>query len=66
MGIISWQGQYGGGGTGNTNNIPLWWDMVIVAVFSLIIFFWAQAVKLPRDEMLKLVSAQSGVEPPER
>jgi amino acid transporter len=66
MGIISWQGQYGGGGTGNTNNIPLWWDMVIVAAFSLVIYFWAQAVKLPREEMLALVTAQSGEEPPER
>jgi amino acid transporter len=66
MGIISWQGQYSGGGTGNTNNIPLWWDMVIVTAFSLVIYFWAQAVKLPREEMLALVSAQSGEEPPER
>jgi amino acid transporter len=66
MGIISWQGQYGGGGTGNTNNIPLWWDMVIVAAFSLAIYFWAQYSRLPRDEMLKLVGAQSGIEPPER
>jgi amino acid transporter len=63
MGIISWQGQYG---PGNTGRIGLFWDMLIVAVFSLVIFYWAQAVKLPRDEMLKLVEAQHGVEPPER
>jgi amino acid transporter len=69
MGIISWQGQYAGGAVKPplpTGNIPLWWDMVIVAAFSLVIFFWAQATRLPRAEMLRLVEAQAGVEPPER
>jgi hypothetical protein len=33
--------------------------MLIVAVFSLVIFFWAQAVRLPRQEMLDLVERQS-------
>ncbi|HUZ23110.1 MAG TPA: APC family permease [Streptosporangiaceae bacterium] len=69
MGIISWMGQYAGGAVKaplNTGRIPLWWDIVIVAVFSLAIYFWAQFVRLPRAEMLRLVEAQSGVEPPER
>jgi amino acid transporter len=65
MGIISWQGQFSGQSSKtplpptNTNAIPFWWDMVVLAVFSLIIFFWAQAVKLPRQEMLDLVARQS-------
>jgi amino acid transporter len=66
MGIISWLGQYGGGAKlapVNTNTIPLWWDIVIVAAFSLAIFYWAQAVKLPRDEHLKQVAAQAGDAP---
>ncbi len=63
IGIISWQGQYG---PNNTGRIPFWWDMVIVAVFSLAIYFWAMAVRLPRQEMLDLVTRQSGEEPPER
>jgi amino acid transporter len=63
MGIISWQGQYG---PNNTGRIPFWWDLLIVAVFSLVIYFWAQAVRLPREEMLNLVERQSGEEPPER
>ena len=45
MGIISWQGQFSGGAVDvpvNTNNIPFWWDLVVVAAFSLIIFYWAQ------------------------
>jgi hypothetical protein len=69
MGIISWQGQFAGGAVLaplNTNRIPLWTDIGVVAVFSLIIYFWAQATKLPREEMLVLVDKQSGIEPPER
>jgi amino acid transporter len=69
MGIISWQGQFSGGAVAapvNTNNIPFWWDMVIVAAFSLVIYFWAMFTRLPREEMLNLVERQSGIEPPER
>jgi hypothetical protein len=44
----------------STGNLPFWWDMLVVAVFSLAIFLWAQAVKLPRAEMLALVEKQSG------
>jgi amino acid transporter len=69
MGIISWQGQFSGGAVAapvNTNNIPFWWDMVIVAAFSLVIYYWALATRLPKAEMLNLVERQSGIEPPER
>ncbi|MGI5142216.1 MULTISPECIES: APC family permease [unclassified Streptomyces] len=38
MGLISWQGGFGG-----QNHIPLWWDIVVVAVFSLVIYNWARA-----------------------
>jgi amino acid transporter len=62
LGIISWQGQYG---PGNTGNIPFWLDMLIVAVFSVVIFYWAMATRLPREEMLALVERQGahGEEP---
>jgi amino acid transporter len=65
LGIISWQGQYSGsGGTPlpptNTFRIPFWWDILIVAAFSLIIYFWAMRARLPREEMLALVSRQDG------
>ena len=63
MGIISWQGQYGGGGTSNTSNLPLWWDMVVVVGFSVVIYYWAQFTRLPREEMLALVGQQSEHEP---
>jgi amino acid transporter len=68
MGIISWLGQYSGGAVKspvNTNTIPFWWDMVVVALFSLAIYYWAQATRLPREEMLALVERQSAPEPEE-
>jgi amino acid transporter len=63
LGILSWQGQYSGGAVKtpvNTNNIPFWWDIVAVAGFSLIIYYWAMWTKLSRAEMLNLVNKQSG------
>jgi len=62
MGIISWQGQFSGGAVAspvNTGRIPFWWDMLIVAAFSLAIYYWAQHDRLPREEMLELVSRQA-------
>jgi amino acid transporter len=68
MGIISWLGQYSGSSDKsplpptNTNTIGLWWDLGIIAVFSLAIYYWAMFTKLPREDMLALVEAQSGEE----
>ncbi len=68
MGIISWLGQYSGQSSTtplnptNSGLIPLWWDLGVIAVFSVVIYYWAIAVRLPRDEMLALVAAQSGEE----
>jgi len=65
MGIISWQGQFSGGAVAppvNTNHIPFWWDMVIVAAFSLVIYFWAMYSKLPKAEMEALINRQAGGE----
>jgi amino acid transporter len=62
MGIISWQGQFSGGATAapvNTNRIGFGWDMLIVAGFSLVIYYWAQAVRAPREEVMDLVSRQA-------
>ena len=66
LGVISWQGQYSGGAVKapvNTGNLPFWWDMLAVAGFSLIIYYWAQASRLPRSEMMELVSRQAAPQP---
>jgi amino acid transporter len=63
MGIISWLGQFSGGAVAapvNTGTIPFWWDMLVVALFSLAIYYWAMYTRLPRDEMLNLVGRQAG------
>jgi len=62
LGIISWQGQFAGGAVKpplNTANIPFWWDIVVVAVFSLIIYYWAMYSRLPQEKMLALVEEQA-------
>ncbi|HTZ91993.1 MAG TPA: APC family permease [Streptosporangiaceae bacterium] len=62
MGIISWQGQFSGGATLaplNTGHLHFGIDMLVVAIFSLVIYYWAQAVKLPKEEMLVLVEKQA-------
>ena len=42
----------------NTGNIPFWWDILTVAGFSLVIYFWAMRTKLSRQDMLALVNQQ--------
>jgi amino acid transporter len=64
MGIITWQGQFSGGAVAppvNTGHLPFGLDMAVVAVFSLIIFYWAQASRLPKEEMMLLVEKQAAL-----
>jgi len=35
--------------------IPLWWDMAVVAVFGLVIYYWAMAVALPADRIQQMI-----------
>jgi amino acid transporter len=69
MGIISWQGQYSGANEAhplpptNTMQIGFGYDILIVAAFSLIIYYWAMFARLPRFEMLELVNDQAGDAP---
>ncbi|MFG2826864.1 APC family permease [Streptomyces sp. NPDC048434] len=46
MGLIAWQGGFGGQG-----HIPLWWDMAIITVFSLGIYYWARATAVSTQEI---------------
>ena len=69
LGVISWQGQYSGAASSdkhplpptNTFHIGFWWDILVVAVFSVVIYYWAMRTKLSREEMLALVNRQAGV-----
>ena len=42
------------GGVGNA--IPFYWDILVVAVFSLVIYYWAVAVRLPEAQVDKYVA----------
>jgi len=46
MGVISAEGGFGGAG-----NIGLWWDILIIAVFSLGIYYWARATSSKREDI---------------
>ncbi|MER7408053.1 APC family permease [Streptomyces sp. NPDC000070] len=50
MGVISWQGGFGG-----QSNIPLWWDILIITVFSLVIYYWARAVASHPEEIQRSI-----------
>ncbi|MBR7837590.1 APC family permease [Actinospica durhamensis] len=69
MGVLSWQGRYCSKGPatttscGATDAVPEWWDLGIIAVFSLVIYYWALAVRLPdaeAHEYIGDVNAQIG------
>jgi amino acid transporter len=59
MGVISWQGGFGG-----QNNIPLWWDILIVAAFSLGIYYWARAVASRPEEIQRSIDEVVVVDAP--
>jgi amino acid transporter len=58
LAIISWQGQYTStpstvfGLTLNpTLNLPTWWDLLVLAVWALIVYYWAVAVTMSTDKV---------------
>jgi amino acid transporter len=50
MAIISWLGQYDG-----RNTIPFWWDIVVVAAFSVLIYSVALSVRLAPQRTQELI-----------
>jgi amino acid transporter len=62
IGVASWQGQFGPQNTGR-----MWpgWDLLIIAGFSVVIYYWAFYSRLSRDEMLKIVGRESASPPEE-
>lgn len=64
LGIISWQGQYTSSVTtvfgltlNPAMNIGQWWDLGLIAIFSLAIFCWATRSAMPRPKVLQAVEA---------
>jgi amino acid transporter len=62
MGIISWQGDYG---PDNTGRLHYPWDILVVALFSLAIYFWALYSSLTTEEMEERIAEQSVTVEPE-
>jgi amino acid transporter len=72
LGIISWQGQYRStvstvfGLTLNpTLNIRQWWDLGLMAIFSLAIYYWAVRSGMPRRKVrqaVETIEAEASVE----
>jgi amino acid transporter len=66
MGLIVYFSDYGP--KGDSAPITFGWDALVVAVWALVIYYWAMAVALPReeiDEMIgEVVIPEEGMEPP--
>jgi amino acid transporter len=43
---------------------PLWWDMVVVAGFSLVIYFWAMRVALSAEKIEQMIAGGVAAEAP--
>jgi hypothetical protein len=52
LGVIVYLSDYG---PMKSPVIPLWWDMVVTAVFSLVIYYWALHVALPTEKIEAMV-----------
>jgi hypothetical protein len=46
MALFSYLGNYGGG----RGILPLYWDILLIAVFSLLILYWSWASRLPAEK----------------
>lgn len=43
---------------------PLWWDMLVVAGFSLAIYAWAMRVALPAEKIEEMIAGGVAAEAP--
>jgi amino acid transporter len=53
MVVIGYFGRYGG-----TNAIPNWWDLVVVAVFAVVIYELAEKLALNSEQVRALIDAE--------
>ncbi|MGW0583228.1 APC family permease [Streptomyces sp. NPDC002920] len=59
LGVISWQGGFGGQG-----HLGLWWDMLVITVFSLVIYYWALATASRPEEIERSIEEVAVVDAP--
>ena len=61
---ITWLSSFDTGGVGSLKNPPLHfgWDMLVMAVFSLAIYYWARAVALPTERIEQMVAEVAAAE----
>src|SRR3954468_22174877 len=53
LGVIVYLSPYG---PMKTPVLPLWWDMAVTTVFSLVIYYWALAVALPTATIEEMIN----------
>ena len=58
MTLISYLGQFQGG----RMNIPFYWDMVVVAAWSLIVYYTAIRFRLPEEKVDEYAQGVYGFE----
>ncbi|MFB7500820.1 APC family permease [Streptomyces sp. NPDC056161] len=59
LGLISWQGGFGGQG-----HIGLWWDILVIAAFSLAIYYWAKGTASRPEEIERSIEEVTLTEAP--
>ncbi|GAB2957749.1 APC family permease [Amycolatopsis acidiphila] len=55
--LISWLGRYGDGG--NINALPEWWDLAVVIVFSLAVFYWAVSLAVDGAKVQEAIDRET-------
>jgi amino acid transporter len=55
--VIGHFGRYGG-----TDALPNWWDMVVVILFSLVVYYSAVRVAMPAEDVMSAIQAEESAE----
>ena len=62
IGLIGWVGQYG---PQNTGRLHYPWDILVVVLFSLAIYYWALQSSLSTEEIEETIEEQAAPAPEE-
>jgi amino acid transporter len=59
LAVLSYVGQYSSPAhlLFGVAHLPFWWDIAAVAAWSLVIYYWALAVRLPAADVVDLISS---------